>query len=254
MASEYASEYLLGDLAHEEEARKARSKALADEAFNDLLAEPGDAVFLMQESDLITPAEVRCMMKILPKRLIQKKWHKAYSTFVNGYSMNTLFRHLANVAAPCVTIIKDDAGHRFGCFTSDPWHPSRQQYYGTGECFCFTLGVEQVQQEDEVNLTPYRWTGSKEYFMAADENCLMFGGGGEGFAIFLDHDLFRGTSRATDVFDNPCLASAEEFQCSAIEVWVLERESYQLTNQLRSSRSLVAPGEDDQDYVYNENT
>lgn len=39
------------------------------------------------------------------------------------------------------------------------------------------------------------------------------------FAIWLDSDLFHGSSRASDTFNNPCLSNAEQFECLYFEVW-----------------------------------
>jgi len=44
-------------------------------------------------------------------------------------------------------------------------------------------------------------------------------GGGSNFGLWMDSDFERGSSTYCETFDNPCLASSEDFQIIAVEVW-----------------------------------
>jgi hypothetical protein len=62
--------------------------------------------------------------------------------------------------------------------------------------------------------------GANDYAMFSSTSKGMgMGGGGEGFAWFLDESLCNGSSGTSATFGNSCLASAPEFCCTAMEIW-----------------------------------
>jgi hypothetical protein len=62
-------------------------------------------------------------------------------------------------------------------------------------------------------LQKYGWTQKNNYFMLANEDSIAMGGGGN-FGIYLDCDLFGGTSGACETYGSPMLSGQEEFQCA----------------------------------------
>ena len=101
-------------------------------------------------------------------------------------------------------------------------------YFGTGECFVFTLAPE---------VRCYKWVGSRaaaageadgvkgaslsqlpQMFQAADARTLLVGGGGGGAVIRLDHDFCKCSSRQCDTFASPPLVPSGDFECATVEV------------------------------------
>mmetsp|Transcript_13465 Transcript_13465/g.29516 ORF Transcript_13465/g.29516 Transcript_13465/m.29516 type:complete len:359 (-) Transcript_13465:81-1157(-) len=66
---------------------------------------------------------------------IRPCWHLGYSMAVDGVSLRTLYRQVAEVG-PCLLIIEDSNGCIFGSFLSEGLRPGNQ-CYGTHECFVF---------------------------------------------------------------------------------------------------------------------
>ena len=45
---------------------------------------------------------------------------------------------------PCITVLKDNKGHVFGCYTTECWKVTKDNhFYGGGEAFVFTVHPEQ---------------------------------------------------------------------------------------------------------------
>ena len=55
---------------------------------------------------------------------------------------------MQQAGGPPPLIVRDQQGHTFGGFASEPWHPS-PSYYGNGECFLFKAQPEQLEQLDD---------------------------------------------------------------------------------------------------------
>ncbi|CAE8615508.1 unnamed protein product, partial [Polarella glacialis] len=77
-----------------------------------------------------------CIVGSLPVLLqIRPRWHLGYSMAVDGVSLRTMYRQLADVG-PCVLIVEDSCNGIFGAFLSEGLRPV-SQCYGTHECFVF---------------------------------------------------------------------------------------------------------------------
>lgn len=57
-----------------------------------------------------------------------------------------------------------------------------------------------------------------DFFQFVDHEGLGIGGAGH-WAISLDEELLHGSSGPCDTFASPCLASREEFEVLAVELW-----------------------------------
>lgn len=66
---------------------------------------------------------------------IRPCWHLGYSMAVDGVSLRTMYRQLAD-AGPCLLLVEDSNGCIFGAFLSEGLRPTNQ-CYGTHECFVF---------------------------------------------------------------------------------------------------------------------
>jgi len=70
----------------------------------------------------------------------------------------------------------------------------------------------------------FQWTGENDQIMWANEKTIGLGGGNLGrFALFLQEDFFKGSSSFTTTFGNEILSSKEDFLCTSLELWGLER-------------------------------
>ena len=59
-------------------------------------------------------------------------------------------------------------------------------------------------------------------FQMATKDSLGLGGGGAGYALWLDGNLRTGTSMPCDTYNNTCLASSSKFEVAEIELWGLQ--------------------------------
>eukprot|EP00929_Paragymnodinium_shiwhaense_P119712 TRINITY_DN91609_c0_g1_i1.p1 TRINITY_DN91609_c0_g1~~TRINITY_DN91609_c0_g1_i1.p1 ORF type:complete len:362 (+),score=44.74 TRINITY_DN91609_c0_g1_i1:74-1159(+) len=66
---------------------------------------------------------------------IKPCWHLGYSMAVDGVSLRTLYRQVADVG-PCMIIVEDSNSCIFGAFLSEGLGPANQ-CYGSHECFVF---------------------------------------------------------------------------------------------------------------------
>lgn len=66
---------------------------------------------------------------------IKPCWHLGYSMAVDGVSLRTLYRQVADLG-PCMIIVEDSNSCIFGAFLSEGLGPANQ-CYGTHECFVF---------------------------------------------------------------------------------------------------------------------
>ena len=144
----------------------------------------------------------------LPTRYRHSDWTNLYSTERHGVSLTTFFNKTKR-KGPTYLIIEDDAGFCFGAYISDSWEPQRS-YYGTGECFLFTLYP---------SFNVYPWSQLNEYFIYSKEDTIALGGGSGKFALWLDKDLAQGSSAPCDTFLNSTLSYQEDFKPTVVEVW-----------------------------------
>ncbi|CAN8075464.1 unnamed protein product [Agarophyton chilense] len=145
----------------------------------------------------------------LPVRYQACDWQNVYSTMRHGVSLKTFYLNCAGTD-PVVILIRDGGGSVFGAYTSVPWKSSKH-YYGTGEAFVFTISP---------NLAVYKWSRKNSFFQLGSNESIALGGGGK-FALFLDSMFDRGSSGPCATFENPCLASNQEFNVVVLEAYKL---------------------------------
>lgn len=196
-----------------------------------------------------------CIVSNLPVLLqIRPCWHLGYSMAVDGVSLRTMYRQLAD-AGPCVLIVEDSSNCIFGAFLSEGLRPV-SQCYGTHECFVFrtprTAGAWRTEvyshvtstapsEDEKVELQEQATTFSGEradYFEALRKSQSLVSAsntvswasvfcnhtgivvGIDGPALFIDQDLLRGTSWPSAAFGSPPLATVgTDFVVRNIEVW-----------------------------------
>jgi len=135
--------------------------------------------------------------------------------------LQTLYRNRHD-AGPCILIIKDTNGVVFGLYSSESLHVSGT-YYGSGETFVFTFKRPFVSWPDSI-LPPiqvFPWSLKNSFFIFSDYDYIAAGGGGS-YALTIESRMLRGSSAPCMTFDNPCLASSEDFLVQAFQVWVFD--------------------------------
>uniref|UniRef100_A0A3Q3AIK6 Nuclear receptor coactivator 7b n=1 Tax=Kryptolebias marmoratus TaxID=37003 RepID=A0A3Q3AIK6_KRYMA len=167
---------------------------------------------LVDSSDLLQDTNIEKLACRLPARVQGYPWRLAYSTEKHGTSLKTLYRNLADVDSPVLLVIKDmDDQQIFGAFSTDPFRVS-EHFYGTGETFLYSFCPE---------IKVYRWTGENSYFVKGNTDSLQMGGGGQ-LGLWLDAELYRGTTTKCSTFNNQPLSSQQDFSIRSLEVWSFE--------------------------------
>uniref|UniRef100_A0AAX7U204 Nuclear receptor coactivator 7 n=1 Tax=Astatotilapia calliptera TaxID=8154 RepID=A0AAX7U204_ASTCA len=167
---------------------------------------------LIDTSDLLQDTHIEKLACRLPARVQGYPWRLAYSTEKHGTSLKTLYRNLADVDSPVLLAIKDMDNQIFGAFSTHPFRVS-EHCYGTGETFLYSFCPE---------IKVYRWTGENSYFVKGNTDSLQMGGGGGQLGLWLDAELYRGTTTKCATFNNQPLSSQQDFNIHSLEVWTFE--------------------------------
>jgi hypothetical protein len=149
-------------------------------------------------------------------------WRPLYNASWHGASCATLLR-LVKGRSPCFLVVKDSRRHVFGAYLPLGLR-SQHTPYGTGQALIFSLHPS------------FRVFGSNGCnYILSSERGIALGGvhpsntsavkggmGSLGVGLYVDSDLFKGSSMACSTFGNTgSLASGEDFECVQIEVWAL---------------------------------
>ncbi|XP_015206267.2 nuclear receptor coactivator 7 isoform X2 [Lepisosteus oculatus] len=167
---------------------------------------------LNDQSVLLEDTHIEKLAQCLPARTQGYPWRLVYSTAVHGTSLKTLYRNLAHLDSPVLLVIKDVDNQVFGALTSHPLKVS-DHCYGTGETFLYTFSPE---------FKIFRWSGENSYFIKGDTDSVELGGGGGHFGLWLDADLYHGSSYPCYTFQNETLSKKEDFIVQDLEVWTFE--------------------------------
>ncbi|XP_039981678.1 nuclear receptor coactivator 7 isoform X2 [Xiphias gladius] len=172
-----------------------------------------DALPILNDtSDLLQDTHVEKLACRLPARVQGYPWRLAYSTVKHGTSLKTLYRNLVDVDSPVLLVIKDMDNQIFGAFSTHPFRVS-EHCYGTGETFLYSFCPE---------IKVYRWTGENSYFVKGYTDSLQMGGGGGQLGLWLDAELYRGTTTKCATFNNQPLSAQQDFSIHSLEVWTFE--------------------------------
>jgi LysM repeat protein len=190
---------------------------------------------LQDESSILNDRHAREINRSLPLKIQNQSWCLAYSTGVNGFSLQNLYRTVANHKDPFLVVIQDSNGFIFGAFLSCTPRIS-EAFIGTGKSWIFCFGsVERLatpaaadgdaQQpvlavSNPRHLNVFHWSGRNEYFFRGTQDHLMIGAGNGKFGIFLDGDLHRGRIGECETFEGwPAQGQEMDFVISCLECW-----------------------------------
>uniref|UniRef100_A0A8C3MPU7 TBC1 domain family member 24 n=1 Tax=Geospiza parvula TaxID=87175 RepID=A0A8C3MPU7_GEOPR len=205
-------------------------------------------------SSTVTAQEMRLVWSWLPERFSLFPPLLLFSTSQDGCSLQRVkFYTCCEGYEPTVLLIKTTEGEVCGAFLSSDWAERKKSgatsgFFGTGECFVFTVRPEAERyewvliQKPELakavppkhlavpsaqgrgRLSPFLATRhfllpskTASMFMSGSRDGIVIGGGG-GQALSLDASLLRGHTERCETFDNPPLCQ-ENFQVQLLEVW-----------------------------------
>eukprot|EP00753_Platysulcus_tardus_P018671 PLAT7004.17.p1 GENE.PLAT7004.17~~PLAT7004.17.p1 ORF type:complete len:996 (-),score=480.57 PLAT7004.17:130-3096(-) len=160
-------------------------------------------------SQLLTAGTMRALEEALPMRFRGFDWQLLYSCGAGDGSLEALYEAATGQEATVIVVRAVDSSV-FGGFASQPWTVS-PSYIGDTECFVWRL-------DSLLRLQTFVASKKNSFYMLAGEDSLGMGGGG-GFSLYLDADLYCGSSAACETFDSPALVTGEDFQVAAIELW-----------------------------------
>ncbi|WIA22309.1 hypothetical protein OEZ85_004625 [Tetradesmus obliquus] len=166
---------------------------------------------LSQPSVVAQPAALAALAASLPPLHQGNPWLLIYSTARDGISLATMMRKAEKVA-PSLLLVRDAGGAVFGAYVTDAWRYA-PRFYGTGESYVFQLEPQRLMW-GWVNTPTLR----NDFFQYVSHEGIGVGGAGH-WAISLDEELLRGSSGPCDTFASPSLASREEFEIIAVELW-----------------------------------
>ena len=164
---------------------------------------------------ILAPSTRTQLCAELPATHSLSDWHLLYATAEHGSSLRTLYRRCAEHSGPSVLVIESRDRRVFGAFLSAAPQPSGGSYYGNGESFLFHATKRAVHA--------HRWPGRPRpaHFILGQPDGLALGGGGDGFGLFIDASIDRGSSARCATYENAPLAGpgSETFEIARLECW-----------------------------------
>ncbi|XP_030638180.1 nuclear receptor coactivator 7 isoform X1 [Chanos chanos] len=167
---------------------------------------------LHDKSHVLDEHHLAALANQIPPRTQGYPWRLVYSTAEHGTSLKSLYRKMAQLDRPVLLVIKDMENQVFGAFSSHPFRVS-DCCYGTGETFLYSFSPE---------LKMFRWSGENSYFVKGFLDSLQLGAGGGHFGLWLDADLYRGSSYSCNTFHNQPLSLHHDFTVKELEVWTFQ--------------------------------
>ncbi|KAJ3096095.1 hypothetical protein HDU97_006217 [Phlyctochytrium planicorne] len=183
------------------------------------------------------------MWSWIPPKLRLDELGLAFTTKEHGYNLTTMLQ--TTIGKKPLILVIQTSDSVFGAFLTEPWpqdDASRGRFYGTGECFIFTLRpfaklYPWVGRELDETTTPTDEKKAQElaerraaiektssFFIMSTKREIVVGGGGGRFGIWLDEDLHKGTTDNCLTFGNDPLTGNgdKEFECLNLEVYAFQ--------------------------------
>jgi len=137
--------------------------------------------------------------------------HLLFNSNDHGARLATMMARSQSEALNCsaqLLLVQDTNYHVFGLFCHGGWH-DEPVYFGQDTTFVFQMAPQ---------LRVFRWSKANTCFMIATPTYIA-AGGGDNFALWLDSNLKRGSSKPCMTFNSPTLASSGDFDVMAVELW-----------------------------------
>lgn len=204
------------------------------------------------KSDILEQRHIKDLSRLMPARAEGYSWTLAFTTTQMGFSLKSLYRSLSKYEGPVLLLIKDSEHVVFGAFSSSSLRVS-ESFYGTGETYLFTFKPQQANNNNNNNNTNtttnnntiqlasgqspesssatittttasvifkrFQWTGDNLFFIKGNTDSLAFGAGEGNFGLWLDEDLYHGSTHSCKTFNNEPLTNHQDFVVCTLEVW-----------------------------------
>ncbi|KAG9328790.1 hypothetical protein JZ751_010654, partial [Albula glossodonta] len=145
---------------------------------------------------------------------------------------------LPELSDPSLLLQDNHIERVFGAFSTHPFRVS-EHCYGTGETFLFSFSPEFKARHPDLashcslisvigrfsaSCFPqaFRWSGENSYFVKGNTDSLQLGGGGGNVGLWLDADLYHGSSSSCSTFHNQPLSAERDFTVQGLEVWAFQ--------------------------------
>lgn len=215
--------------------------------------------FLSGQMEILKQTDVFLVRKQLSQRYQNLNWRRVYKTTVDGLSLATFFRRVAN-RKPLLFFLKTTDDDLLGAFIPTNIIIS-DSHYGSSEMFLFKFKTEvpkhdQIEtdaqniettseksdENSELKSTPnvsssiniynstkprtiietYRWNHLKNInnrLFILSNLDCILFGGGKTSALYINKDMYGGYSDPCETFNSPRLTTKRKFDISLIEVW-----------------------------------
>ena len=174
------------------------------------LLDSGKVHFIeMVDSMIFDYSKQEQIARELPKIYQLRRWKLVYSPADHGCSLRILYRNACEFGATLL-MVQDENKAIFGGFITEPLRVTKR-FYGTGESFLFKFS-------SAGRLYVYRPSFLNEYYVISDLESIILGSGGS-HGLYISSDLLHGSSGHSETYDNPTLASCENFSILNLELW-----------------------------------
>jgi hypothetical protein len=199
---------------------------------------------VLDDSSILEERNMREIYRSLPHKVQNQAWSLSYSTRINGFSLQNLYRTLSEDKDSSLIVIQDNNGYVFGAYLTCTPKVS-EAFIGTGKSWLFSFGKlvnarapERENVDDDGDntsargsidepgmfvmhsnmLNVFHWSGINEYFFRGTIDNMIIGASGGKFGIFIDGDLHKGRIQDCDTFDR--WAHQElDFTIRCLECW-----------------------------------
>mmetsp|Transcript_18941 Transcript_18941/g.31361 ORF Transcript_18941/g.31361 Transcript_18941/m.31361 type:complete len:487 (-) Transcript_18941:115-1575(-) len=192
---------------------------------------------------VLSPPIMDALRVHLPLAVQQDNFWLRYSMIRDGASMRTLLQKVRS-SARTVMAIETMEGDVFGAFTSSPWRPHGNGFYGSCEAFLWRMSKSRYTPCDTVEdqialehtLDVFSWSGKNrnvQSLVNADGQLVIGGGAPDedltkdgGCGLMIRPDLINGFSDPCFTFECPALptdqkGAGDSFEIANLEVWAL---------------------------------
>ena len=173
------------------------------------------------EHTFMTELHIKQICSCLPHAVKSSLWRQRFDTFMHGSNITELVQRCSEAPEHQLFLVQDTDDCIFGVYLSNGLYMEAQQLWGTyvdaigdGQNFVFTF-------KEKPALRVYSWKQTNNMFRLISQSGLGFGGGGSGFALWINAALDAGTSAESATYENAVLALQHSFTVRSLEIWAI---------------------------------
>ena len=168
-----------------------------------------------RDSHVLTQQHTLDVAAALPERLQASSWRLLWDFDGGGVSLHALYAACRGHQETLLVISDLESDSACGVFANEAWLPAHTGFFGSGECFVFsvTRGVVNV----------HRWSQANDFLQSCSHDHIGVGGGGS-FALCVDGDLQNATCGPSLTFvglESRSLVRSP-FRVGLMELWGFE--------------------------------